>query len=187
MGRDKASLPFGDETMLQRVVRLLSTVVPVGRIVVVGAQDQVLPALPPEVTVARDHHSARGPLEGLAAGLRAMPRDVDAVYATSCDVPLLQPAFVEYLFGQLGDHNIAVPIDGEFHHPLAAVYRPSVLKTVEELLATDRLRPRFLFDEVATREIPVDLLRAVDPDLRTLANLNHLEEYEQARKAAGVD
>lgn len=187
MGRDKASLPFGDETMLQRVVRLLSTVVPVSRIVVVGAQNQVLPALAPEVIVARDQNAARGPLEGLAAGLRAMPPDVDAVYATSCDVPMLQPAFVEYLFNELGDYSIAVPVDGEFHHPLAAVYRTSVLTTVEQLLAADRLRPRFLFDEISTREISVDELRAVDPELQTLANLNHPDEYERARKAAGVD
>lgn len=187
MGRDKASLPFGEETMLQRVLRLLGTIVPVGRIVVVGARDQTLPALPAEVIVARDQNAGRGPLEGLSAGLRALPREIDAVYATSCDVPLLQPAFVELMFDQLGDADAAVPVDGEFYHPLAAVYRPSVFSTVEQLLAADRLRPRFLFDQVATHKIPVDVLRAVDPELRTLANLNDPDDYERARRTAGVD
>ncbi len=185
MGRDKATLPFGDETMLQRVVRLLSQVVPITRIVVVGAVDQELPELPPAVAITRDQHAARGPLEGLAAGLRVLPADVDAAYVTSCDVPLLVPAFVEFLFNQLGESAIAVPYDGNYHHPLAAVYRPSTLATINRLLAANRLRPRFLFDEVPTKEVPVDGLRTVDPELRTLENLNHQTDYGRALKLAG--
>jgi len=41
MGVPKATLPFGPETMLQRVVRLLGTVV--SPVVVVAAQGQPLP------------------------------------------------------------------------------------------------------------------------------------------------
>ena len=43
MGRDKATLPFGSEVMLQRVIRLVSQVVNVHRIVVVAAPGQALP------------------------------------------------------------------------------------------------------------------------------------------------
>jgi len=49
MGTSKALLPFGSETMLQRVVRLLGTIV--SPIVAVAARDQVLPALPPDLIV----------------------------------------------------------------------------------------------------------------------------------------
>lgn len=185
MGRDKASLPFGPETMLQRVVRVLSEVVALREIVVVAAPGQTPPPLPAGVTIARDRHAARGPLEGLAAGLRALDGRADAVYATSCDVPLLSPAFVVRMFDLLDSFDIVVPRDGAHHHPLAAVYRPSVLAHVERLLGEDRLRPRFLFDEVRTREIPVDELRAVDPQLGTLENLNHPEDYRRALSAAG--
>ncbi|MDZ4685862.1 MAG: molybdenum cofactor guanylyltransferase [Planctomycetaceae bacterium] len=185
MGRDKATLPFGPEVMLQRVVRLLSGVVPVDHIVIVAAVEQVLPALPAGVTIARDSRPERGPLEGLAAGLQALPASVEAVYATSCDVPLLVPAFVERMFAELGDCDIAVPRDGEHHHPLAAVYRTSVLRYVERLLAAERLRPRFLFDEARTREVPVDELRDVDPELHTLMNLNTPDDYRAALTAAG--
>jgi molybdopterin-guanine dinucleotide biosynthesis protein A len=95
------------------------------------------------------------------------------------------PAFVERMFDSLEDYDIVVPRDGEFHHPLAAVYRPGVLGRIEELLAADRLRPRFLFDEVRTRELPVDELRAVDPELSTLKNLNSPEDYNSALASAG--
>lgn len=185
MGRDKATLPFGSEVMLQRVVRLVSEVVDSAHIIVVTAPDQSLPELPRDITIARDDRPGRGPLEGLAAGLRVMSLHVDAVYATSCDVPLLVPAFVARMFELLGDYDIAVPRDGEHHHPLAAVYRPQVLSAVERLLSADRLRPRFLFDDVRTREVPVDDLRAVDPQLDTLKNLNRPEDYESALSQAG--
>jgi molybdopterin-guanine dinucleotide biosynthesis protein A len=185
MGRDKATLPFGPERMLERVIRLLSAVVPVERMVVVAAAGQELPELPAEIAVARDDRPERGPLEGLAAGLRAQVGKSDAVYVTACDVPLLVPAFVERMFELLGARAIAVPQGAEFHHPLAAVYRTSVLELAERLLAADRLRLRYLFDESDTVEVPIEELRAVDPELSTLENLNHPEDYERALRAAG--
>jgi molybdopterin-guanine dinucleotide biosynthesis protein A len=117
--------------------------------------------------------------------LRALAGRVDAAYVTACDVPLLVPAFVGRMFDLLGDYDIAVPLDAQYHHPLAAVYRPSVLGHVERLLDAERMRPRFLFDEVPTREVPVDELRDVDPKLTTLANLNNEEAYFAALTAAG--
>jgi molybdopterin-guanine dinucleotide biosynthesis protein A len=173
MGQPKALLPVGSEVMLQRVVRTLSQVV--SPIVVVAAAGQELP--PVEARTARDPVEYRGPLAGLAVGLAELRDQVDAVYLTACDVPLLTPAFVAAMIAQLGDFQIAVPRDGQFHHPLAAVYRTSVLPTVETLLATDQLRPVFLFERCPTREVLCEELRAVDPDLDSLANTNTPEEY----------
>jgi molybdopterin-guanine dinucleotide biosynthesis protein A len=185
MGVAKATLPFGPETMLQRVVRLLGTTVT--PIVAVAAADQILPELPANVIVARDEREARGPLEGLRAGLKALPESVDAAYVTSCDVPLLEPAFVEHMLALLGDHDIAVmEIDG-FTHPLSAVYRRAVLPQVESLLAQDRLRPFFLFEAVRTRRVSPDEMRVADPDLRTLRNLNTREDYEAALRQISRD
>jgi molybdopterin-guanine dinucleotide biosynthesis protein A len=184
MGVAKATLPFGPETMLQRVVRLLGTVV--SPIVVVAARDQDLPVLPPDVIVTRDEREARGPLEGLRAGLKALPPAVDAAYVTSCDVPLLVPAFVQRLLELLGDHDIAVmEIDG-FTHPLSAIYRRTTLPRVESLLAEDRLRPAFLFDAVRTRRVKPEEMVAADPQLYTLRNLNTREDYVAALAEAGL-
>ena len=125
MGTSKAMLPFGPETMLQRVVRLLSGVV--SPIVVVAAADQELPELPRDVMVTRDEHEGRGPLEGLRAGLKALPAETDRAYVTSCDVPLLVPGFVTEMLELAKSYDIAVmEIDG-FTHPLSAVYRRAAL------------------------------------------------------------
>ena len=183
MGVPKATLPFGPETMLQRVVRLLGTVV--SPVVVVAAREQTLPELPAEVKVTHDEREQRGPLEGLRAGLKALPKSVEVAYITSCDVPLLEPAFVERMVELLGDHDIAVmEIDG-FPHPLSAVYRRNTLPRVEALLEKDKLRPVFLFDAVRTRRVRSEEMLSADPQLRTLRNLNTREDYLAALSEAG--
>ena len=185
MGSPKALLPFGPETMLQRVVRLLGSVVT--PIVVVSSREQALPLLPGYVRIARDEREARGPLEGLRAGLTALPASAESAYVTSCDVPLLVPGFVSLMIELLGDHDIAVmDIDG-FPHPLSAVYRRSLLPHVEALLASDRLRPAYLFEAVRTRRVTPAEVALVDPDLLTLRNLNTPEDYRDALALAGFD
>ena len=184
MGVSKATLPFGSETMLQRVVRLLGTVV--SPIIVVGAREQELPELPVHAVITRDEREQQGPLEGLRAGLSALPDSVDAAYVTSCDVPLLEPRFVERMIELLGNDDIAVmEIDG-FPHPLSAVYRRSTLPHIESLLEAHRLRPVFLFDAVPTRRVRAEEMLPVDPQLRTLRNLNTREDYLAALSDAGL-
>ena len=181
MGTSKALLPFGPETMLQRVVRLLGGVV--DPIVVVAAADQELPHLPPGVIVTRDERQGRGPLEGLRAGLKALPLHVERAYVTSCDVPLLVPGFVTQMLELADGYDVAVmEIDG-FTHPLSAVYGRATLPHIETLLEHDRLRPAFLFDAVKTRRVRPEEMTA-DPDLRTLRNLNTREDYERALREA---
>lgn len=185
MGRPKEWLPFGPERMLQRVVRLVSEAA--APIVVVAAAGQELPELPPSVTIIRDPVANRGPLQGLAAGLAALPGSVEFAFAASTDVPLLRPGWISRLRDRITDHDLAIPFAYGFHHPLAALYRrASVLPAIESLLAEDRLRPVFLMEAVRTLILEADALRDVDPDLDTLRNLNTPEDYVRALTAAGL-
>lgn len=184
MGQSKAWLPFGPESMLQRVARLLGSVA--RPLVVVAAPGQELPWLASDIRVVRDRREGRGPLEGLAAGLAALASEAELAYATSCDVPLLVPAVVLRLVDLLDEHDVAVPRVGGFYHPLAAVYRTRVLPEIEALLAADRLRPVYLFERVRVREVAAEELADLDPDLATLRNLNRPEDYRQALAEAGL-
>jgi molybdopterin-guanine dinucleotide biosynthesis protein A len=178
MGKPKAWLPFAGELLLPRVVRLVREAVE--PVVVVAAPEQELPPLPAEVQVVRDEEKGRGPLQGLAAGLEALQGRAEAAYVSSCDVPFLHPAFIQRMIALLGDEAICVPRVGGYHHPLAAVYRIGVLPAVRALLAQNRLRPVFLFEQVPTRIVEADELRAADPELASLRNVNTPEDYAQA-------
>jgi molybdenum cofactor guanylyltransferase len=185
MGRPKAWLAFGEERMLQRVVRLAGTVA--RPIVVVAAPAQDLPELAADISIVRDPISGRGPLQGLAAGLGALPDSVELAYATATDVPFLEPRWLTRLVELSDGYDLVIPFVGGYHHPLAALYRRSaVLPAIEGLLREDRLRPVFLVEAVKTRVVDETEMRAVDPELQTLRNLNFPEDYERALHDAGL-
>jgi molybdenum cofactor guanylyltransferase len=183
MGRPKAWLPFGRETLLQRVVNILGSVA--DPVLVVASPGQNLPTLPKSVEIIHDPIAHRGPLQGLATGLAALPERVEFAYASATDAPFLRPEWVRRLEETIGTNDLVIPHVGGYSHPLAALYRrATVLAAIRELLATNRMRPVFLVDAVKTRVILEEELRDIDPELSTLRNLNTPEDYQQALRDA---
>jgi molybdenum cofactor guanylyltransferase len=190
MGRPKPSLPFGPETMLQRVVRLVAEAVrPV--VVVESAPDIAGETVPGTVSrgvvYVSDRRPGRGPLEGIAVGLAALGPETELAFVTACDAPLLRPALVRRLVELAAGYDIVVPHVEGYDHPLSAVYCTRVLPHVESLLAAGRLRPAFLFDLVRTRHVTAEELTDVDPGLQSLMNLNTPTDYAAALERAGFE
>ena len=183
MGRPKATLPFGPEPMGVRVARIVGSVT--RPVIVVGAVGQELSEFPREVLIVRDRHPDRGPLEALAAGLRAVADHCEIAFVTACDLPLLKSAFVQRMIELSSGFDVCLPYVDGHHEPLAAVYRTDVLPEVESLLNAGQLRPAFLLERVRTRRVTVSELSAVDPEMASLTNINHPHEYQAALCKAG--
>lgn len=192
MGRPKAWLPFGGEALLSRVAaRIAEAASP---LVVVAAPDQEVPPLPPGARIVRDAVSGRGPLQGILAGLSALEGLAAAAFVSSTDAPFLHPELVRRLeaLRAEGDHDVAVPRAQGHYHPLAAVYRTSVRAVVQDLLDSDLRRPFFVFERTRARFaeeadlLAGEALRAADPHLWSLRNINTPDEYEEALRDAGL-
>jgi molybdopterin-guanine dinucleotide biosynthesis protein A len=99
---------------------------------------------------AIDEEPDRGPVGGIAEGLRAAETDYAAVAAA--DMPLLDSGLYEYLFERAAGHDAAVPRPGDWFEPLHAVYRPEPMATAcEEALQEEDTRiiePLFSLDYV---------------------------------------
>jgi molybdenum cofactor guanylyltransferase len=193
MGSPKAALEWHGSTLLRRVTGILGREV-AGPVVVVSAPGQELPALAPAIEVVADAREGRGPLQGLAAGLRAIGDRAAVAYVSATDVPLLHPAFVHrVLVAFTNQVDVVLPEVGGHHQPLAAAYRPDLLSTVEELIAADRLRPAFLFERcrvlsLSERALLEDAaLGRLDPGLRSVENLNEPADYERANALAAPE
>lgn len=176
MGSSKPLIDWHGTPLLTRVVRVLQRVAdPV--VVVHGRGGGDLPPLPPGVETAGDAHPDRGPLEGIAAGMRQIGDRAAAVYVSAADLPFLHPDFVRRVAACLGPDDVALPIAGGHEQPLAAVYRLSVLAEIERLLAAGTLRPAGLWDRVRLRRLAERELVALD----SLRGVNNPGELEAAR------
>jgi molybdopterin-guanine dinucleotide biosynthesis protein A len=83
--------------------------------------------------------------------------------------------------------DVGLPVARGYPQPLAAAYRTALAAVAGRLVAENRLRPAFLFeqcqvtrlDEAALREDPV--LAALDPELDSVVNVNEPGDYAEAR------
>jgi molybdenum cofactor guanylyltransferase len=185
MGSPKAWLDFGGEPLLVRVVKRIAEVA--SPIVIVAAPGQEVPPLPADITVARDPVSGRGPLQGIAEGLAALEGQARAAFVCSTDVPFIHAALIRRLYALRGrEYDIAVPRAQGHYHPLSAIYGIEARVEIAALLAEGRLRPFFVFERMRTLIADEALLlageelRAVDPALLSLRNVNTQEEYRAA-------
>lgn len=187
MGQPKALLDWFGTPLVVHVCELLRPELE-GPLVVVRAAGQALPALPDGVAVVEDERDDRGPLEGIAAGLRAIGDSAEAVYVSATDVPLLVPAVVRLARSAMQDGvDAVVPQIGDRMYPLTAAYRTSLLPLVERLLAEERLRALDLVEAIAVRWLTEQELRTVDPELDSFRNVNTPEDYEAALERHRLD
>ncbi len=184
MGQPKHLLPFGNEVVLQRVVRILRNVTP--EIVIVASPEQEISGLPAECKLVRDQVTHQGPLSGLMYGMQALENDVESAFLSGCDVPLLKPAFVQEMIRHLGKSEIAVPVEDQFLHPLAGIYRTNLRSRIESLIDSGERRPRRLIESSNTNRVSVEDLRGVDENLESLRNMNTPEAYSELLEIAGV-
>ena len=187
MGTPKAALEWHGSTLLRRTVGILARATG-GPVVVVRAPGQQLPELPGHTTIVDDPREGKGPVQGIAAGLKALQDRADVAFVSSTDMPFLHPAFVRrVLSAVLEGADVGLPVARGYPQPLAAAYRTTLADLAERLVREDRLRPAFLFeqcavtrlDEAALKDDPV--LAALDPGLDSVLNVNEPDDYAKAR------
>lgn len=191
MGRDKASLAVGGQTMLCRVVSTLHSIPNCRMIIVVVAEAQRLPELSGSVHVARDRSPNHGPLEAFATGLVELNKQSNDVgpigkcFLTSCDAPFLRREFVQTVVAKCGDAiDAAVPVHDGYVQPLAAVYSVHVLPIVEELLSAGHRSLKSIFPLVRVEHVDSESLRQAEPELLSLRNVNTVDDFEWAERTA---
>ena len=174
MGSSKALVLWHGEPLLARAAAVVAQVA--SPVVVVRAPGQSLPSLPPGTELAEDARPGRGPLEGLAAGLRCLQGRSDLAVVTATDLPFMHADFLAALVAQIGDASVVAPVADGRPHPLAAVYRVDVLARVEDMLAHDRLRVSELLEAPDARLVDVSSL----PHPESLRDVNDPGELAAA-------
>jgi molybdopterin-guanine dinucleotide biosynthesis protein A len=177
LGINKSELLLNGKTFLQTIVE---TLVPVAaKIVLVGNVDHRKHSLPPEVELTTDEKTDCGPLEGIRVGLKELAVDCEFAFVTSCDVPLLNGGLVTFLREQLAGHDGIVPFRGERRYGMTAIYRTSMHVAIEQRIEQAKLRVCDLTEGFNVKKIHADELRAADPELDSLTNVNSAKDYQR--------
>ena len=182
MGRDKALLPFGRETMLQRVVRTVSETT--DRVIVVARQDQAISVDEPKGSslhgceIVFDPIGDLGPLAGIAHGLRSTATDLN--FLVACDLPLLRPAVIHRLIELTDTFDACVPVDGDHVMVLCGIYRKTLADAATTLINTGQRRARALLEHAHTKRVDAAVFRDIDPELESFLSCDTPAAYEEA-------
>lgn len=169
MGRDKTRFTIGGETLLERTVRVLGEVADEVLVVGPGAAPASARSLP-------DAPERTGPLAGLLAGVRAMTAAHAIVVAS--DHPYLDSRCLHFLAELATSFEAVVPRRNGHPQPTHAVYAKEVAAKITDDPDTNRSL-RGLLRRLDVRWVEESELRAVDPELRSLINVNTQEEWER--------
>ncbi|MCL2020634.1 MAG: molybdenum cofactor guanylyltransferase [Betaproteobacteria bacterium] len=127
MGRDKLSLQFGGQSLLQRMLDLTRALFPDILVSVQRLRDNI------EAKQVCDEIPEAGPLAGLCAGLQHVT--TPWVFAVAADMPYLQPEIIERLATHRAEYQAVVPVIGGYPYPLTAFYAVSALPALRGVLA----------------------------------------------------
>ena len=183
LGVDKQELIFGGRTFLETIVAALAPVTQ--RIVLVGNVDSDRHQLPDSVSIIQDELKGKGPLEGIRVGLKSLADDYQHAFVSSCDVPLLTGALVEFLFAQLDYRDAIVPTKGDRRYGMTAIYRTSLHVAIADRIEQNLLRVCDLADGFDVVNLDAEALRVVDTELDTLTNINSASDYFQLLERFG--
>jgi len=183
---EKALLEFEGKTILERLLESLFRVVDE---VILSVRDSaqkekfrpVLEKFPAhEIRFCFDTLEDAGPLEGIRAGLLESRSEYSFVCAG--DMPFVNFRVVDLLFEKASGHDAALPRwEDRKYEPLHAVYSRKLILEIEKAFEKGKrsvLTPVFEMKDVVFVE--VSEIRKLDPELRSFANINTVEDMKLA-------
>jgi len=182
MGVDKGLIPLGGKPLVAHVTERLEAVVDEVTIVVSSeSQSETYRGLGVHVVV--DVFRSDTPLIGAYTGLTEARGEY--AFLVADDQPLVDPRVVELLFSEAEGHDAATPTwSNGWLEPLHSVYKAKpAAKTALDLERRGEKRLRLLLDELPdVSHVPIDDVRRIDPDLKTLIDVDTPEDLERVRR-----
>lgn len=175
MGRDKALLSRGEDTVIAHIVSRMRRIVPEIIIVTNNGGYNF-----PGVREIPDEFKNMGPLGGLHAGLKAA--SYQQAVAAACDLPFFDSSLALYLLEQLPGFQAAVPQSPTGPEPLYAAYGKSCLEVFESCLHQGIAGIQEIYPLLRINFIPEEKLKAAGDTGKAFFNLNTPEDYARLQK-----
>jgi len=134
------------------------------------------------VPVVEDLLPDQAPIIGLYTALKLAQRD--RILLLSGDIPLIKAEVLSLLVSEFREPVTILSARGKLH-PLIGVYSKALYPVVEEHLKLGRRSLINLLRSLDFKTVGEDMLRAVDPELVSLTNMNTKEDLHLIRERIG--
>ena len=139
-----------------------------------------------DLKIVTDIYPARSSLIGIHAGL--FYTTGSHAFITACDTPFLKKELIETIICAVEPQiDIIIPETSAGIEPLFAVYSKKCLKQIENQLQKQEFKIQKFFNKVRVVKISEDEIRAKDPELTSLFNVNNLSSLEKAKEIKQVN
>ena len=182
MGRNKALMRLGDETLISRTLKRLQSVT--DETIIIANSAHLYTEL--GVRVYEDLVPDTGALGGVYTGLSYAANN--AVLCVACDMPFLRPKLMTYFVSVLGEHDAVVPYTREMGdsnpklQTLCAVYSRRCGQVIRQMLDQGELRLHALCNRVSVRMVQPEEWREFDPEGLSFVNVNTREDFEEVKE-----
>jgi molybdopterin-guanine dinucleotide biosynthesis protein A len=183
MGTDKALLKLGDESIIERMTKLMKSIFNQVFIVTNTPDDYRYLRVP----LYEDIHKHKGPLSGIHSGL--VHSSTNKNFFISCDLPLVSEELIKYIIEFKSDKLTRYCFASGRNHYLAGIYRKELLPEIERIFASgasssEKKDQQFsiqnLLKNIETEAIQIENLPFYNDEL--FFNLNTQEDLDQLNR-----
>lgn len=181
MGGDKGLMNLDRKPLIAHVAEKLELLVD-EVVIVVGSNEQIDAYHKYGTRVVADKPLGNTPLVGAYTGFAEVHGEY--VFLTGGDMPLINKRIVDFLFAKVEGYNAATPTwPNGWVEPLHSVYRTKpAAEAALHLIESGKRRLSLILDKLSNvRHIPISIIRKIDPELRTLTDINTTEDLENVR------
>lgn len=175
-GKKKAFRKVGELMILDTIYKLFSNLFK--EVIIVVNEPEAFVGW--DMTIVTDIILSKCALAGLHAGL--FYASFPYAYVTACDTPFIEQSIVEYIVGQIEPtYNVIIPRTDDGLETLSAVYSKECIPLIEDNLKKNIFMIKKFFRKKNVKEISVEQLKMLDPQLRFIFNINTPQDLETAK------
>lgn len=174
MGRDKATLPFANQPLIQAVIATMRQLFPVTIVSVRQPRPEI------DLPQICDTQADGGPLAGLVTALSSIA--TPWAFAVACDMPFVSPALIEQLAEHRAQQQAIVPVVHGQLQPLAAFYSTSCIPLMRASLSLGDKSLSGAISHLNASYVDEAQMLRTDSQLRSFFDLDTPQDWATAQR-----
>lgn len=174
MGQNKALLPLGNKSMIERIVDLLR---PLFNEIILVTDNAEEYSMLKDIIFVKDkiNMKEKNSLVGIYTGLIVAKNPY--TFTLPCDMPFLNPDLINYMIQAIKKQDIVIPFVKGHYQPLHAIYGKGCIDAIKKSLDKKQYKITNFFDGMSIEIIDDDVVKKYSKDMKCFLNINTNDTY----------